>query len=62
MHNAPVNLENADQFHFHLEIYPPYRAPGRVKYLAGVELGCNTFINSNSPQEQVDLLRQQEVE
>jgi UDPglucose--hexose-1-phosphate uridylyltransferase len=34
----------------HFEFYPPYRAPGRLKYLAGTEVGTGTFAADTLPE------------
>ena len=57
-HNAPYNSGNTAHFHYHIEIYPPYRAKDRIKFLAGVEMGTHTFINPTNPQESAKLLRE----
>jgi UDPglucose--hexose-1-phosphate uridylyltransferase len=46
-----------DDFHFHLEIYPPYSAKNRIKYRGGVETGSGTFINSIFPEDSAKMLR-----
>ena len=56
-HNAPYNMGNNDHFHYHIEIYPPYRAKDRIKFIAGVEMGTHTFINPTNPQENAKKLR-----
>jgi UDPglucose--hexose-1-phosphate uridylyltransferase len=56
-HNAPINSGDFDFYHYHIEIYPPYRAKDRIKFLAGVELGTNTIINPTNPSENAKLLR-----
>jgi len=37
--------------HLHAEIYPPYRMPGRLKYLAGTEIGAGLFANDALPED-----------
>ncbi|HXG35247.1 MAG TPA: galactose-1-phosphate uridylyltransferase [Bryobacteraceae bacterium] len=44
-------------FHFHVEFYPIQRSATKLKYLAGVESGCGTFLNDTLPEEQARLLR-----
>ena len=56
-HNAPYNIGNTSHFHYHIEIYPPYRARDRIKYIAGVEMGTHTFINPTNPQENAQKLK-----
>ncbi|MBD3350095.1 MAG: galactose-1-phosphate uridylyltransferase [Candidatus Lokiarchaeota archaeon] len=61
-HNAPYNCGNVNGYHYHIEIYPPYRGKDRVKYLAGVELGTNTIINPTNPSENAEQLRNVEID
>ncbi|MHA1728148.1 MAG: galactose-1-phosphate uridylyltransferase [Promethearchaeota archaeon] len=61
-HNAPYNSGNINFFHYHIEIYPPYRAKNRIKYLAGVELGTNTVINTSNPSNNAKLLRKIKID
>ena len=61
MHNAPVNIDRRDLWHFHIEIYTPYRGPDRLKHLAGVELGTNLFISDAFPQQNAKKLRDLEI-
>jgi UDPglucose--hexose-1-phosphate uridylyltransferase len=37
--------------------YPAYRMPGRLKYLAGSELGAGTFTADTLPEEKAAELR-----
>ncbi len=60
-HNAPYNMNDPEHFHYHIEIYPPYRAKDRIKFIAGVEMGTHTFINPTNPQENARLLREIEL-
>ena len=45
-------------YHWHMEFYPPYRAPGKLKYLAGVESGTGLFINDTIPENKAHELRE----
>ncbi len=45
-------------YHWHLEFYPPYRSPGKLKYLAGVESGTGLFINDTIPEDKARELRE----
>ncbi|MDP4208029.1 MAG: galactose-1-phosphate uridylyltransferase [Bacteroidota bacterium] len=58
MHNAPTEdtPENND-FHFHIEFYPPLRSPDKLKYLAGFESGGGNIINPIMPDEAAAQLR-----
>ena len=61
-HQAPHATPDTPHYHWHLEFYPPYRAKGKLKYLAGVESGAGMFINDtvaeSKAQELRELLRQ----
>ena len=37
--------------HLHAEFYPAYRAPGKLKYLAGTEIAAGMFANDALPEE-----------
>lgn len=52
LHNAPTEdkPENND-FHFHIEFYPPLRSPDKLKYLAGFESGGGNIINPIMPED-----------
>ena len=42
MHQRPSDGDSAqyDYYRFHIEFYPPYRTPDKLKYLAGSEAGA----------------------
>jgi UDPglucose--hexose-1-phosphate uridylyltransferase len=61
-HNAPSNIPKRENWHFHVEFYTIYRGPERIKYLAGVELGCNTFVNDVFPEDAAARLRDVTIE
>jgi UDPglucose--hexose-1-phosphate uridylyltransferase len=50
LHQAPTDKPYAG-FHFHIEIHPPLRKPGLLKYLAGPEIGGGNFLNDTAPEE-----------
>jgi UDPglucose--hexose-1-phosphate uridylyltransferase len=50
LHQLPIGVA-ADGFHFHIQIHPPLRKPGLLKYLAGPEIGGGNFLNDTSPEE-----------
>jgi UDPglucose--hexose-1-phosphate uridylyltransferase len=50
LHQAPTSGA-ARGFHFHIEIHPPLRKPGLLKYLAGPEIGGGNFLNDTAPEE-----------
>jgi UDPglucose--hexose-1-phosphate uridylyltransferase len=51
LHQAPTKAAGDEQFHFHIQIHPPLRKPGLLKYLAGPEIGGGNFLNDTSPEE-----------
>lgn len=57
-HQAPHKSGHEQAFHWHIEFYPIRRAPGKLKYLAGVESGTGLFINDTIPEVKADELRQ----
>jgi UDPglucose--hexose-1-phosphate uridylyltransferase len=58
MHNAPIDgSPDNDLFHFHIEFYPPLRAPDKLKYLAGFESGGGNIINPVMPEEAAARMR-----
>lgn len=50
LHQAPVNGLATPGFHFHIQIHPPLRKPGLLKYLAGPEIGGGNFLNDTAPE------------
>ena len=44
-------------FHFHIQIHPPLRKPGLLKYLGGPELGGGNFLNDTAPEDKAAELR-----
>lgn len=60
LHQNPTNGENYDYYHFHIEFYPPYRTPEKLKYLAGSESGAGVFINDTLAEEKAAELREAE--
>jgi UDPglucose--hexose-1-phosphate uridylyltransferase len=51
LHQAPTDNAPHPGFHFHIEIHPPLRKPGLLKYLAGPEIGGGNFLNDTAPEE-----------
>jgi UDPglucose--hexose-1-phosphate uridylyltransferase len=49
-HQAPTDGNFHPEAHLHIECYPPYRMPGRLKYLAGSELGGGVFTSDTLPE------------
>jgi UDPglucose--hexose-1-phosphate uridylyltransferase len=60
-HQAPTDGEPHPEAHLHIEIYPAYRMPGRLKYLAGSEIGAGMFTADTLPEEKVKELQAVEV-
>jgi UDPglucose--hexose-1-phosphate uridylyltransferase len=50
-HQAPTDGAPHPGFHFHIQIHPPLRKPGLLKYLAGPEIGGGNFLNDTAPEE-----------
>jgi UDPglucose--hexose-1-phosphate uridylyltransferase len=57
LHQAPTDGELHTGFHFHIQIHPPLRKPGLLKYLAGPEIGGGNFLNDTVPEEKAAELR-----
>ena len=57
LHQRPTDGGTYDYYHFHIEFYPPFRAPNRIKYLAGSETGAGMFINDTLAEEKAAELR-----
>jgi UDPglucose--hexose-1-phosphate uridylyltransferase len=51
LHQAPTDGQEHPGFHFHVQIHPPLRKPGLLKYLAGPEIGGGNFLNDTAPEE-----------
>jgi UDPglucose--hexose-1-phosphate uridylyltransferase len=60
-HQAPTDGHPHPEAHFHIEFYPAYRMPGRLKYLAGSEIGAGVFTADTDPDEKAAELRAVEV-
>ena len=57
-HAAPnPSLGGQENFHFTVQFYPLLRAPGRVKYLAGVEQHSGVFTVDVMPEDAAEALR-----
>lgn len=50
IHQAPTDGGSHDEFHLHIELQPPLRQPGLLKFLAGPELGGGNFLSDTSPE------------
>ena len=56
-HQAPTDGARYDGFHFYIQIQPPLRKPGLLKYLGGPELGGGNYLNDAAPEEKAAELR-----
>lgn len=58
MHNAPVNSGTEEEnFHFHIEFYPPMRSAEKIKFNASSETGAWAHCNPTAPEEKAEELR-----
>ena len=58
MHQAPTDDGQWQSVsHLHVEFTPVHRAPDRLKYLAGSELGAGAFISDVAPETAASALR-----
>jgi UDPglucose--hexose-1-phosphate uridylyltransferase len=57
VHQSPTDGRLHPEAHVHLELYPPLRSQGRLKYLAGTELGAGTFAADTLPEDKAAELR-----
>jgi UDPglucose--hexose-1-phosphate uridylyltransferase len=60
-HQAPTDGRRHPEAHLHIEIYPAYRMPNRLKYLAGSEIGAGVFTADTLPEEKARELQAVEV-
>lgn len=58
LHQAPTDGLPHPHLHCHLAFYPPLRAPGLRKIIAGAELGGGNFMNDTVPEETAAQLRE----
>jgi UDPglucose--hexose-1-phosphate uridylyltransferase len=56
-HQSPSTNPSDATYHWHLELYPPYRSKDKLKYLAGVESGTGFFVNDTLPEAKAQELR-----
>jgi UDPglucose--hexose-1-phosphate uridylyltransferase len=57
LHNAPTDGADHRGFGFHVELHPPLRKPGLLKYLAGPEIGGGSFLADTAPEDKAAELR-----
>ncbi len=60
LHQKPTDGKQHNYYHFHIEFYPPYRTPTKLKFLAGSESGAGVFINDTLAEEKAKELREVE--
>ncbi|MDC0675279.1 galactose-1-phosphate uridylyltransferase [Nannocystis radixulma] len=60
-YQAPSDGDSHPESQLRIEFYPPYRMPGRLKYLAGTELGAGVFTAETLPEDKARELRAVEV-
>jgi UDPglucose--hexose-1-phosphate uridylyltransferase len=60
IYQAPAHGEHP-YAHLRIEIYPWLRMPGRLKYLAGSEVGAGAFTADTLPEDKAAELRRVEV-
>ena len=53
VHQAPTDGTAHPEAHLHAELYPAFRMPGRLKYLAGSEIGAGVFTADTVPEQKV---------
>jgi UDPglucose--hexose-1-phosphate uridylyltransferase len=51
VYQAPTDGAAYPEAHLHLEFYPAYRMPERLKYLAGSEIGAGVFTADTDPDD-----------
>jgi UDPglucose--hexose-1-phosphate uridylyltransferase len=56
-HQAPTDGRAHPEAHLHAEFYPAFRMPGRLKYLAGSEIGAGVFTADTLPEQKAAELR-----
>jgi UDPglucose--hexose-1-phosphate uridylyltransferase len=61
-HQAPTDGVEHPEAHLHAEFYPAYRMPGRLKYLAGSEIGAGVFTADTLQEQKIDELRRVAVD
>jgi UDPglucose--hexose-1-phosphate uridylyltransferase len=62
IHQAPTDGLAHPEAHVHVEFYPAYRMKGRLKYLAGSEIGAGVFTADTDPDERAAELQRVQVQ
>ncbi len=50
-YQAPTDGDAHPEWHLHAELYPPYRTPDKLKYLAGTELAAGFYAMDALPED-----------
>ena len=58
IHQAPTDGASYPEWPLRFEFYPALRAPGKLKFLAGTELGAGVFANDSLPEDKARELRE----
>ena len=58
MHNAPVNMDDIEVFHFHIEFIPSMRSKDKQQFFASSETGAWAHCNPTAPEERAEELRE----
>ncbi|AFZ65952.1 galactose-1-phosphate uridylyltransferase [Deinococcus peraridilitoris] len=58
LHQAPTDGTDYPEWPLRFEFYPALRAPGKLKFLAGTELGAGVFANDALPEDKARELRE----
>lgn len=61
LHQAPTDDRDHPEWQMHMEFYPPYRTPDRLKFLAGSEIGAGMFTSDSLPEEKAAELQKVKV-
>jgi len=61
-HQAPTDGMAHPEAHLHAEFFPAYRMQGRLKYLAGSEIGAGVFTADTLPEQKAAELRNVKVD
>ena len=57
MYNAPVNMEDMESFHLHIEFFTPMRSRDKQQFLASSETGAWAHCNPTAPEGKAEELR-----
>lgn len=61
LHQAPTDGAQYPEWPLRFEFYPALRAKGKLKFLAGTELGAGVFANDSLPEDKARELREVSV-